>query len=167
MLGLFRPPVARGPCVAGPAYRLFLRNREKQIPAPDNEQVELLTQLRLARTWRYNDRRAIIRDARMIRRRAVNIQVEYATNGQPPRARMLRGLRQWLELELLTWLRLVHTWRNNARRTIIREARMITRRAPPRARMLRALRRWLQALIHNMPFLRAKEEAAREIEAEI
>lgn len=92
----------------------------RQIPAPDNEQVELLTQLRLARTWRYNDRRAIIRDARMIRRRAVNIQVEYATNGQPPRARMLR-----------------------------------------------ALRRWLQALIHNMPFLRAKEEAAREIEAEI
>jgi hypothetical protein len=70
----------------------------RQIPAPGNEQVELLTQLRLARTWRDNERRAIIRDARMIRRRAVNIQVEYATNGQPPRARMLRGLRQWLEV---------------------------------------------------------------------
>jgi hypothetical protein len=92
----------------------------RQIPAPNNEQLELLTRLHIARLWRHNARREIIREARVIRRHAINIQMQYAANGQPPRARMLR-----------------------------------------------ALRRWLQALIHNMPFLRAKEEAAREIEAEI
>lgn len=92
----------------------------RQVPAPDDEQLELLTQLRLARTWRNNARRAIVREARMIRRRAVDIQIEYATTGQPPRAQIVWGLRQWLE-----------------------------------------------ALIQNMQTLRAEEEAAREMEAEI
>jgi ribosomal protein S24E len=42
-------------------------------------------------------RREVIREARMIRRRAINVQIKYETNGQPPRAQMLRRLRQWLE----------------------------------------------------------------------
>jgi hypothetical protein len=69
----------------------------RHIPTIGNEQLELLTQLRLAQTSRNNMRRDIIREARMITRKAINIQIEYATNGQPPRALMLRGLRQWLE----------------------------------------------------------------------
>ncbi|KAJ5392908.1 hypothetical protein N7465_011882 [Penicillium sp. CMV-2018d] len=70
----------------------------RPIPAPNDEQLELLTQLRLAQTWRNNARRRILREARMIRRHAIRIQVQYTTNGQPPQAQMLRGLRQWLEV---------------------------------------------------------------------
>ncbi|OQD61977.1 hypothetical protein PENPOL_c014G02530 [Penicillium polonicum] len=70
----------------------------RPIPAPNDEQLELLTQLRLAQIWRNNARREILREARIIRRRAIRIQLEYATNGQPPRAQMLQGLRQWLEV---------------------------------------------------------------------
>ncbi|OQE13727.1 hypothetical protein PENFLA_c044G02272 [Penicillium flavigenum] len=38
---------------------------------------------------------------------------------------------------------------------------------PPRAQVLSGLRQWLEALIRNMQILRAEEEAAREVEAEI
>ena len=69
----------------------------RHIPTLDNEQLELLTQLQLAHAWRSNVRRAIIHQARIIRGRAINMQIECATNGQPPRARMLRGLRRWFE----------------------------------------------------------------------
>ncbi|KAJ5392911.1 hypothetical protein N7465_011885 [Penicillium sp. CMV-2018d] len=55
----------------------------------DYERLELQTQLHLSRIWRNNARREILREARIIRRRAIRIQLEYATNGQPPRAQML------------------------------------------------------------------------------
>ncbi|KAJ5962911.1 hypothetical protein N7501_007852 [Penicillium viridicatum] len=70
----------------------------RPIPAPNDEQLELLTQLRLAQTWRNNARREILREARMIRRHAIRVQVQYTTNGQPRQAQMLRGLRQWPEV---------------------------------------------------------------------
>ncbi|KAJ6191506.1 hypothetical protein N7519_001527 [Penicillium mononematosum] len=92
----------------------------RPIPAPDNEGLELLTQLRLGRAWRNNARMAIIREARIIRRQARDIRIQLENNGQPPSAQIVWGLRQWLEV-----------------------------------------------LIHNMRILRAEEEAARELEADI
>jgi hypothetical protein len=92
----------------------------RPIPAPSNEALELLAQLRLGRTWRNSARSAIIRDARIIRRQAREIRIQHEINGQPPNAQIVRGLRQWWEV-----------------------------------------------LIHNMRVLRAEEEAAREIEADI
>jgi hypothetical protein len=52
------------------------------IPALSNEQLELQTQLHLSCGWRNNARRVIIRKTRMITRRAINIQIEYATNNE-------------------------------------------------------------------------------------
>ncbi|KAJ6191510.1 hypothetical protein N7519_001531 [Penicillium mononematosum] len=65
--------------------------------ALDNEQLELLTQLRMAHTWRAHARRSIIQQARIIRTRAYEVRMQYEADGQPPRAQMLRGLRRWLQ----------------------------------------------------------------------
>ncbi|KAJ5858477.1 hypothetical protein N7534_003754 [Penicillium rubens] len=92
----------------------------RYILAPENEGLELLTQLRVGRTWRSNARIAIIREAWIIRRRARDIRVQFEINGQPPNAQIVSGLRQWLDI-----------------------------------------------LIHNRRILRAEEEAARELEADI
>ncbi|KAJ5284773.1 hypothetical protein N7524_000079 [Penicillium chrysogenum] len=67
-------------------------------PAHENEGLELLTQLRIGRTWRNNARIAIIRKARIVRRRARDIRLQFEINGQPPSARIVSGLRQWLDI---------------------------------------------------------------------
>lgn len=85
-----------------------------------NEQLELLTQLRVGQSWRMDDRRSIIRQARRIQARARLIRDDYLANGRHPHAHVLWQLRWWLE-----------------------------------------------ALIYNIRVLRAEEEAARELEAEI
>ncbi|KAJ5035817.1 hypothetical protein NUH16_003677 [Penicillium rubens] len=69
----------------------------RPIQALDNEQLEWLTNLRLANTWRAHARRSIIRQARTIRIRAYQVRMQYETDGQPPRAQTLRGLRRWLQ----------------------------------------------------------------------
>ena len=70
----------------------------RPIPTPDNEALELLTQLRPGRTWKDNARMVITRKARIIRRRAREIRMQYEINGQPSQAQILQGLRQWLEI---------------------------------------------------------------------
>ena len=105
--------------------RITEANNEKvadtrPIPAPSNEALELPVEIRLGRTWRNSARRAIIRDARIIRREAREIRRQHEINGQPPNAETVRGLRQWWEV-----------------------------------------------LIHNVRVLRAEDEAARELEADI
>lgn len=69
----------------------------RPIQALDNEQLEWLTNLRLANTWRAHARRSIIRQARTIRIRAYQVRMQCETDGQPPRAQTLRGLRRWLQ----------------------------------------------------------------------
>ncbi|KAJ5192368.1 hypothetical protein N7449_008510 [Penicillium cf. viridicatum] len=70
---------------------------ENPIPSPDNERLELLTQLRLARTRRTYSRIAIIREGREIIREVQLIGSQYAAYGRAPPVHLLWRLDQSME----------------------------------------------------------------------
>jgi hypothetical protein len=67
------------------------------IPAPSDEQLEILTQIRIGRSWRVHARRAIIRRARSIRSQSRVIPNEFVVTGRRPYPRLFWELRQLLE----------------------------------------------------------------------
>ncbi|KAJ5858475.1 hypothetical protein N7534_003752 [Penicillium rubens] len=73
------------------------------IPAPSDEQLEILTQIRIGRSWRVHARRAIIRRARSIRSRSRVIRNEFVVTGRRPYPRLFWELRQLLEALCGIW----------------------------------------------------------------